>query len=111
MYTAVFQNVKTVGVIISIWFNKMLPDPICILWWPDARMHVTLYYRNVNADVFDNHKVSRVKRNNNENVHLLITLSVFFRIKLVKKENNSDFKRQLSLTFSKNTLGRRITYK
>ena len=58
MYTAAFQNVKTVGVIISIWFNKMLPDPICILWWPDAPMHVTLYYRNVNADVFDNHTVS-----------------------------------------------------
>ena len=34
-----------------------------------------------------------------------------FRLKLVKKENNSDFKRQLSLTFSKNTLGRRITNK
>ena len=111
MYTAVFQNVKTVGVIISICFNKMLPDPICILQWPDELMHVTLHYRNVKADVFDNHKVSRVKRHNNENVHLLITLSVFFRIKLVKKENNSDFKRQLSLTFSKNTLGRRITYK
>ena len=58
MCTAVFQNVKTVGVIISIWFNKMLPDPFCILWWSDARMHVTLHYRNVNADVFDNHTVS-----------------------------------------------------
>ena len=58
MYTAVFQNVKTVGVIISIWFNKMLPDPICILRWLDARMHVTLRYRNVKADVFDNHTVS-----------------------------------------------------
>ena len=29
----------------------------------------------------------------------------------MKRENNSDFKRQLSLTFSKNTLGRRITNK
>ena len=110
MYAAVFQEVKTVGVITSIWFN-MLPDPICILRWPDARMHVTLHYRNVKADVFDNHSVSWVTRNDNKNVHLLITLSVFFRIKLVKKENNSDFKRQLSLTFSKNTLGRRITNK
>ena len=110
MYTAVIQEVKSVGVITSIWFN-MLPDPICVLRWPDARMHVTLHYRNVKADVFDNHSVSWVTRNDNKNVHLLITLSVFFRIKLVKKENNSDFKRQLSLTFSKNTLGRRITNK
>ena len=89
MYTAVIQEVKSVGVITSIWFN-MLPDPICVLRWPDARMHVTLHYRNVKADVFDNHTV---------------------RIKLVKKENNSGFKRQLSLTFSKSSLGRRITYK
>ena len=55
MYTAVFQEVKTVGVI-TIWFN-MLPDPVCILRWPDAGMHVTLHYRNVKADVFDNHTV------------------------------------------------------
>ena len=57
MYTAVIQEVKSVGVITSIWFN-MLPDPIFILQWPDARMHVTLHYRNVKADVFDNHSVS-----------------------------------------------------
>ena len=56
MYAAVFQEVKTVGVI-TMWFN-MLPDPICILRWPDARMHVTLHFRNVKADVFDNHTVS-----------------------------------------------------
>ena len=56
MYAAVFQEVKTVGVITSMWFN-MLPDPICILRWPDARMHVT-HFRNVKADVFDNHTVS-----------------------------------------------------
>ena len=61
MYAAVFQEVKTVGVITSMWFN-MLPDPICILRWPDARMitlqDVTLHYRNVKADVFDNHEFS-----------------------------------------------------
>ena len=57
MYAAVFQEVKTVGVITSIWLNMLL-DPICILRWPDARMHVTLHYRNVKADVFDNHTVS-----------------------------------------------------
>ena len=91
MYTVVFQEVKTVGVITSIWFNKMLRDPICILPWPDAGMHVTLHYLNVKAHVFDNHTVFRVKRRNNENVHQLITLSVFFRI---KKENNSDFRRR-----------------
>ena len=65
------------------------------------------------ADVFGNHTVSGhgVKRNNNKNVQLLILLSVSFRTKHVKKENNSDFKRQLSWTFSKNTFGRMITYK
>ena len=65
------------------------------------------------ADVFDNHTVSGhgVKRKNNKNVQLLILLSVSFRTKHVKKENNSDFKRQLSWTFSKNTFGRMITYK
>ena len=57
MYTAVIQEVKSVGVITSIWFN-MLPDPICVLRWPDARMYVTPHYRNVKADVFDNHSVS-----------------------------------------------------
>ena len=57
MYAAVFQEVKTVGVITSIWLNMLL-DPICILRCPDARMHVTLHYRNVKADVFDNHSVS-----------------------------------------------------
>ena len=57
MYAAVFQEVKTVGVITSIWLNMLL-DSICILRWPDARMHVTLHYRNVKADVFDNHTVS-----------------------------------------------------
>ena len=57
MYAAVFQEVKTVGVMTSMWFN-MLPDPICILRWPDARMHVTQHFRNVKADVFDNHTVS-----------------------------------------------------
>ena len=101
MYTAVFQEVKTIGVITSIWFNKMLRDSICILQWSGARMYVTLHYRYVKADVFDNHTVSWVEQKNNKNVHLLITL---------KTKNNSDFiKRQLSLTFSKNTLGRRIT--
>ena len=109
MYTVVFQEVKTVGVITSIWFNKMLRDPICILPWPDAGMHVTLHYLNVKAHVFDNHTVFRVKRRNNENVHQLITLSVFFRIK--KKIIQILGAGQLSLTFSKNTLGRRITYK
>ena len=76
MYAAVFQEVKTVGVI-TMWFN-MLPDPICIIRWPDARMHVTLHSRNVKADIFDNHTVSWVKRNDSKN--LLITLSVFFHI-------------------------------
>ena len=58
VYAVVFQEVKTVGVITSIWFNKMLLDPICILPWPETRMHVTLHYRNVKADVSDNHTVS-----------------------------------------------------
>ena len=58
MYTVVFQEVKTIGVITSVWFNKMLRDPICILQWSDTRMYVTLHYRNVKADVFDNHTVS-----------------------------------------------------
>ena len=59
MFTALFQELKTVGVI-TTWFNKMSRDPICILRWPDARMHATLHYRNVKADVFDNHSVSCV---------------------------------------------------
>ena len=58
MYTVVFQEVKTIGVITSVWFNNMLRDPICILQWSDTRMYVTLHYRNVKADVFDNHTVS-----------------------------------------------------
>ena len=69
----------------------MLRDPICNLPWPDAGMHVSLHYLNAKTHVFDNHAVFRVKRRNNENVHQLITLSVFFRI---KKENNSDFRRR-----------------
>ena len=58
MNTAVFQEVKTIGVITSIWFNKMLRDSICILQWSGARMYVMLHYRYVKADVFDNHTVS-----------------------------------------------------
>ena len=58
MYTAVIQEVKSVGVITSIWFN-MLPDPICVLpRWPDARTHVILPYCNMKVHVFDNHTVS-----------------------------------------------------
>ena len=107
MYTVVFKELKTVGDNFDLIQQN---DPICILQWPEARIHVTLHYRNVKANVSDNHIVSRVEQNNNKNVHLSITFRVFFHIKHVKKENNSDFKRKLSLTFSKNTLSRRITY-
>ena len=88
------------GVVTSIWFNKLSLDPTCIRQWPDARMYVTLHYRNLKADVFNNQALTR-ERNENEDIHSLIILSAFFRIKHVKKEeNSSDFKRFLSLTFS-----------